>query len=133
MDDAIFTCVLLDRIRRTLFAAKPVLEGEGSDPDAIQVTGGVDALGVKDQLAVTATRADDDGRARRLFLGGQEHGDRGVVDVLDPVALGELGLGSAGSQNRAPRSARAARPGARPQERQLLAKKGTGREAARPS
>ena len=77
-----------------MLAAEAVLEGERRHADAVQVAGRLGAFRIEDQLAVAAARADHHRGAGRLLLGRKIDRDRRVVDVADPVILGELRLAS---------------------------------------
>ena len=112
--------MLLDRVGRALLAAEPVLEGERGHADAVQVAGRLDAFRLEDQLAMAAARADHHRGAGGLLLGREEDRDRRVVDVADPVVLGD---GPASSR-------RLSKPGAPlGPERDLLRFLGAGRAA----
>ena len=87
---SILARMYVDRVWRALFAREAVLQGEGSDTYAVEELGGLDALGVEDKFAVSAARADHHRGAGGLLFRRQEDGDRGIVDVADPVVLGEF-------------------------------------------
>jgi len=63
--------------------AEPVFQDEPGDAVVRQPFGVAGAF-VGREAAVTATRADDDGRAGRLVRRGQEGGERRLVVVLVP-------------------------------------------------
>ena len=89
---AILACMLLDGVRRALLAAEPIFKGKCGHADAIQVTCRIHPFRIIDQHAVAATGTDHHGGTRCFFFGGQKNRDRRVVNVLDPIILGELWL-----------------------------------------
>jgi len=79
-------------VGRALLASEPLLERDGGNAQAVVQADRLDAVGVEEQLAVAPARADHDRGAVGFLLGREERGDRGVVDVLDPIVLGLLRL-----------------------------------------
>jgi hypothetical protein len=83
---------VVDGVGRAGFAEQPVLESERRDAETREILRGLDAFRVEHELAMTATRRDDDGGAVRLVRRREKHGERRIVDVLHPPVLGLLGF-----------------------------------------
>ena len=77
----------VDLVARPFLIGEPVLEHEPRHPLAREPLSDLVALVVDRQNAMPAPRADHDGRAGGLFLGGQEDGQRRLVNAGNPAVV----------------------------------------------
>lgn len=82
----------LDRVGRARFAGEAVFEDESGDAVAVERQRALHPFIVEHQPFVAAAGEDDDRRSVPMLRIGLVDGQRGIVDVADPIILGNLRL-----------------------------------------